>query len=915
MTKQTINRGTAANDGTGDNLRAGAAKVNENFDELYNVLGDGTTLQPGDYITTSSTSIITNKTIDGSSNTITNIPNSALSSIDNAKLTNSNITITGDGAQTSAVDLGDTLTIEGGTGITTSVTADKVSISIDGAVLTEDSSDVLTNKTISGSTNTLSSIANTSLANSTVSYGGVQLNLGGVDATPAFDLADATNYPTSSLSGTITNAQLAGSIANAKLSNSSITVTDGSNSTATALGGTITFTAGEGMDVTEGSGTITFAGEDATTSNKGIASFTSADFSVASGAVSLVAERIQDIVGAMVGSNTETRITVTYDDSAATLNFVVDNDLSNYDNSSSGFTTASSTTTFTNKTLTSPKINEDVVLTANASELNLLDGVSGLVQADLTKLAAVDATAAELNIIDGDTSASSVTIVDADQIILNDNGTMKQVAVSALNSYTSASVAADDIGTGNAAVTLTTSSGNITIDAAANDSDVIFKGTDNTADITMLTLDGSDAGTATFNHDIILGNNSFVQFGDAGEKMLGDGTDLTINSSNDLNLTATTDINIPANVGLTFGDDAEKIEGDGTDLTIAGNNINLTAVADVNIPSGVGLTFATAEKIESDGTDLTVTSTGALNLTVTGTTTVSGALTVSGDMTVNGTTTTNNSVNLTVDDNIIELNSGISSSSNDIGFIFERGSTGNNAAIIWDESADKFSMGTTTNTAADKSGGITVSAGTLVANLEGDVTGDVTGTADVATAVTASANNSNNETVFITFVDGLTGTQGIETDSELTYNPSTNTLSTLATSAQYADVAERFAADAPMAEGAVVMLGGLQEITETDAEMSDQVFGVISSNPAYAMNAGAGNSESHPFVAMTGRTPVRVTGEVTKGQRLVSSSVKGCARAVTEGESITPFNVIGRALESSTDAGIKLVNCAVRTNN
>jgi len=123
----------------------------------------------------------------------------------------------------------------------------------------------------------------------------------------------------------------------------------------------------------------------------------------------------------------------------------------------------------------------------------------------------------------------------------------------------------------------------------------------------MLTLDGSDAGTATFNHDIILGNNSFVQFGDAGEKMLGDGTDLTINSSNDLNLTATTDINIPANVGLTFGDDAEKIEGDGTDLTIAGNNINLTAVADVNIPSGVGLTFATAEKIESDGTDLTVT--------------------------------------------------------------------------------------------------------------------------------------------------------------------------------------------------------------------------------------------------------------------------------------------------------------------
>ena len=74
---------------------------------------------------------------------------------------------------------------------------------------------------------------------------------------------------------------------------------------------------------------------------------------------------------------------------------------------------------------------------------------------------------------------------------------MKQVAVSALNTYTSSSIAADNISSGSSAVTLTTSSGNITIDAAANDSDVIFKGTDNTADITMLTLDGSDAGHAT----------------------------------------------------------------------------------------------------------------------------------------------------------------------------------------------------------------------------------------------------------------------------------------------------------------------------------------------------------------------------------------------------------------------------------
>ena len=136
-----------------------------------------------------------------------------------------------------------------------------------------------------------------------------------------------------------------------------------------------------------------------------------------------------------------------------------------------------------------------------------------------------------------------------------------------------------------------------------------------------------------------------------------------------------------------------------------------------------------------------------------------------------------------------------------------------------------------------------------------------------------------------------------------------------ATSASYADVAERFEADAPMSEGAVVEVGGSAEITETTTDLSDKAFGVISDMPAYAMNAAAGNNDSHPFVAMTGRTPVRVTGAVTKGQRLVSSTVKGCARAVATDESISPFHVIGRALEAKTDDGIGLVNAVVRTNN
>ena len=99
------------------------------------------------------------------------------------------------------------------------------------------------------------------------------------------------------------------------------------------------------------------------------------------------------------------------------------------------------------------------------------------------------------------------------------------------------------------------------------------------------------------------------------------------------------------------------------------------------------------------------------------------------------------------------------------------------------------------------------------------------------------------------------------------------------------------------------------------ADMSTRVFGVISSQPAYAMNAAAGNSDSHPFVAMTGRTPVRVIGPVAKGQRLVSSSTKGTARAINDSDITSSLQIIGRALEDKHTTDIGLVNCVVRTNN
>ena len=122
--------------------------------------------------------------------------------------------------------------------------------------------------------------------------------------------------------------------------------------------------------------------------------------------------------------------------------------------------------------------------------------------------------------LDGGTDIGAA-LADADLLLVDDGGggTMRKMAASRLKAYISASTAAtaaDDLAAGDAAVTLTTSSGNITIDAAANDSDIILKGTDGGADTTFLTIDGSAAGEATFNAGIVIADAGTI--GSASDK-------------------------------------------------------------------------------------------------------------------------------------------------------------------------------------------------------------------------------------------------------------------------------------------------------------------------------------------------------------------------------------------------------------
>jgi len=259
----------------------------------------------------------------------------------------------------------------------------------------------------------------------------------------------------------------------------------------------------------------------------------------------------------------------------------------------------------------------------------------------------------------------------------------------------------------------------------------------------------------------------------------------------------------------------------------------------------------------------------------------SGNVTATGNLTVSGTTTTISSTVQTIADPLIEINTGAGSNSNDLGFVFERGSTGDNACLIWDESNDVFAVGTTTATGTStgnmsfSAAGLTAGVGTFSSldisgdadidgTLEADAitidgvtlaetisdtvgamvgsnteTGvtvtyddsdntldfvigtlnqDTTGTAAIATTVTITDNESTNEENAVVFtaggdVDG--GNLGLESDGNLTYNPSSGTLTSTAIAGTLSTAAQ----------GNVTSLGTLTTLTVDNVIVNGTTIG------------------------------------------------------------------------------------------
>ena len=284
----------------GNALEFGAVEAIINIDTATNLTGQ--TLVSADQFMVSDNGTEGRATLGQIGPALTNVPNSSL--------TNSTVTISDDSSTTVSVPLGGGFTILGGSGITTSLSGSEMTITTDGGVVTETSTDILTNKSISGSTNTLSNIANTSLSNSSVSFGGVSLALGASDATPAFDLTNATSYPTSSLVGTITNAQLNGSIENAKLSNSTVTISDDSSTAVSVpLGGGFTILGGSGITTSLSGSEMTIATDGGVVTETSTDTLTNKSISGSTNTLSAIAN----------SSLTNSTVTISDDSSTSTV--------------------------------------------------------------------------------------------------------------------------------------------------------------------------------------------------------------------------------------------------------------------------------------------------------------------------------------------------------------------------------------------------------------------------------------------------------------------------------------------------------------------------------------------------------------------------------------------------------------------
>lgn len=371
----------------------------------------------------------------------------------------------------------------------------------------------------------------------------------------------------------------------------------------------------------------------------------------------------------------------------------------------------------------------------------------------------------------------------------------------------------------------------------------------------------------------------------------------TLNVVDSINFTATTGLFSGTLSATAFsGPLTGNVTGNasGTAATVTGAaQTSITSVGiltALSISGDLTMTGATPNiATDTIGDTITISAdAGVPNVTFSGaaaseSATFHGSVIITDDLTVNGTTTTINTTNTVVTDALMEMGNGTTGTpTNDSGMVVERGDKTN---MFWgiDGATDEFTVGTGSFTGAS-TGALTKTDAAVRFGALAATTGSFTG------HVVPSANNTYNigtattaiwATVYATTFDGVS------------------------TSAQYADIAERYETDIEYTVGTVMVFGGDKEVTTSTTLNDHRVAGVISEAPALLMNDKAGPFETHPPIGLTGRVPCRVQGIIKKGDLMITSSIAGVAVAMGDTE-FKPGAVLGKALEdyNSDDVGI-----------
>ena len=267
-----------------------------------------------------------------------------------------------------------------------------------------------------------------------------------------------------------------------------------------------------------------------------------------------------------------------------------------------------------------PITDNDIDLGTSSLEFKdlFIDGTANIDTLSLDGTA-VTATGTEINLIDGGATIGTTAVADGDGIIHNDGGTMRVTSAATFKTYfqTGISTAFDDLSAGDAAVNVTTTAGDITIDAQGNDTDIILKGTDGSSDTTFLTIDGSEAGKATFNSDVVVGGDLTVTGDDiimgtntAGNLLIADGTNfnsIAVGSLSEISTVANDDVFLAVD---TSGGGLKKIARSTVVSCLATSGAISNVVEDTTPQLGGSL--------DVNGEDIVSTSNGNITLTPNG---------------------------------------------------------------------------------------------------------------------------------------------------------------------------------------------------------------------------------------------------------------------------------------------------------